>query len=115
MERMIVVVEQFWVSLHLLFLLLLITSIFQVVTSVRERVCGSSEEQPSPWLWQHQQGTTASRLSSFFLFFQSSLFLCELISHSNQFVEYQGKKNDENSGTVLTLLLLDLLYSPLQG
>ena len=60
------------VILHLLFLLLLlllllllqlITSILQVVTSVRERVCGSSEEQPSPWLWQHQQGTTASRLS----------------------------------------------------
>ena len=81
----IMVEEAVWaVILHLLFLLLLlllllllqlITSILQVVTSVRERVCGSSEEQPSPWLWQHQQGTTASRLSSFSLLFLLYLFL----------------------------------------
>ena len=61
--------------LLIFFQLLLITSILQVVTSVRERVCGSSEEQPSPWLWQHQQGTTASRLSSFSLLFLLYLFL----------------------------------------
>ena len=40
----------------------------QVVTSVRERLCGSPEEQPSPWLWQHQQGTTASRWENFHFF-----------------------------------------------
>ena len=50
--------------LFILFLLLLILPILQVVTSVRERLCGSGEEQPSPWLWQHQQGTTASRDSA---------------------------------------------------
>ena len=85
--------EAVWaVILHLLFLLLLfllfllqllliffqlqlIVSILQVVTSVRERVCGSSEEQPSPWLWQHQQGTTASRLSCFLSSFLPFVFI----------------------------------------
>merc|ERR1712107_466354 len=42
----------------------MVTCSKKVVTSVRERLCGSPEEQPSPWLWQHQQGTTASRDST---------------------------------------------------
>jgi hypothetical protein len=51
-------------TLQGLFILVFFTCSKKVVTSVRERVCGSSEEQPSPWLWQHQQGTTASRDSA---------------------------------------------------